>query len=134
MQKPTMTGEFSKYGAKPVNTRWACSAIAEDGSIVFSGWNHDLKSSGDNQWRYTGKLSGWAGNKHGNALLSKHLLQAYDENLPVRLVVATAENPDAIRNCTDASVFHKTFAAREDLLGKVIMFDGDTFIIDFESS
>jgi hypothetical protein len=28
MKKPTMTGEFSKYGAKPINPRWACSAVA----------------------------------------------------------------------------------------------------------
>ena len=134
MKKSTMTGEFSKYGAKLVNPRWACSAIAEDGSIVFSGWSHDLKPSGHGHWHYTGHLSGWGGNKNGNNLLRRHLLQAYEENLPVRLVVATAENPDAIRNCTDASIFHKTFAARENLVGKLITFDGDKFIIDFESA
>jgi hypothetical protein len=50
------------------------------------------------------------------------------------LVVATAENPDAIRNCTDASVFRKTFSAREELIGKVVLFDGDKFIIDFEET
>jgi putative restriction endonuclease len=134
MKKPTLTGEFSKYGAKPVNPRWACSAIAKDGSMVFSGWNHDLKPFRDGRLRYTGHLSGWGGNKHGNNLLRRHLQQAIDENLPVRLVVATAENPEAIRNCTDASVFRKTFAAREEVKGKVVMFNGDKFIIEFETT
>jgi putative restriction endonuclease len=132
MKKTTLTGEFAKYGAKPVNPRWACSAIAQDGSIVFSGWNHDLKASRDGGMHYTGHLSGWGGNKRGNNLLRKHLQQALDENLPVHLVVATAENPDAIRNTSDASVFRKTFAARENVIGKVVEFDGDKFIIDFE--
>ena len=134
MKKPTLTGEFSRFGAKPVNPRWACSAIAKDGSIVFSGWNHDLRPSGGGHWRYTGHLSGWGGNKNGNNLLRRHLSQAHDENLPVHLVVATADNPDAIRNSTDASVFRKTFAAREELIGRVVIFDGDKFIIDFEQA
>jgi hypothetical protein len=81
MKKPTLTGEFSKYKARPVNPRWACSAIAKDGSTVFSGWNHDLKPARNGHWQYKGRLSGWGGNKPGNNLLRKHLRQAYDENL-----------------------------------------------------
>ena len=132
MKKPTLTGEFAKYGAKPVNARWACSAIAKDGSIVFSGWNHLLEPVGDGHWHYKDDLSTWHGNRPGNALLRKHLLQAHDENLLVHLIIVTAENPAAIIGCDDASVFRKTFSTRENLVGKVIRFDGDKFVIDFE--
>jgi hypothetical protein len=65
------------------------------------------------------------------SFVSIYLYQAFDENLPVRLVVWTAANPVAIRNCTDASIFHKPSLTLRTYR-KVEKFDGDEFIIDFE--
>lgn len=34
--RTTLTGSFAAFGAKLVNRYWACSAIADDGALVFS--------------------------------------------------------------------------------------------------
>jgi hypothetical protein len=39
MKKLTLTAAFAYYGAKLKNTRWAYSAIADDGALVFSCWS-----------------------------------------------------------------------------------------------
>jgi hypothetical protein len=46
--------------------------------------------------------------------------------------MARAEDRDAIDSGSDASMVKKTFTAREDLIGKVIEFDGDLFRIEFK--
>lgn len=132
MKKLTLTGEFAKYSATLANPRWACSAIAKDGAMVLSGWKHLLQLSPDGLLRYKDTLSSWHGNKKGNNLLGNHIKQAFDEQLPIRLVIASASEPKEVISGEDASFVPKTFLARVDLVGKVISFDNDTFVIDFE--
>jgi len=131
MENLTLTAAFEMYGATPVNPRWSCSEIAEDGSLVLSGWNHLLKSHGDRQLRYEDDLSRWSGNRQGRERLRKHIAQAQTDNLPVRLIVATADDPSAVMTEDDASTIPKTFSVRDDFVGKVISFDSERFIIEF---
>jgi hypothetical protein len=134
MKRPTLSGEFAKFDAKLVNPRWACSAIAAHGSMVLSGWSHLLKWLADGHCSYEDNLARWRGNRNGNKLLHKHLSQSLAGNLSVHLVVATADDPNAVISGEDASLLPKTFSAREELVGRVRMFDGNAFIIDFEEA
>jgi hypothetical protein len=59
---------------------------------------------------------------NGTGLLSKHLTLARDGALPVRMVVTSV--------VTEKSPT-RSFHVRSDLIGKVVTFDGDHFIIDF---
>ncbi len=93
MKKLTLTDAFANYGAKLKNTRWACSAIADDGALVISCWQHFLKSYDNGHKRYHDHLSRWLGNHQGRNLLAKHLKMAIEDNLQVRLVVATLDDP-----------------------------------------
>jgi len=125
---------FSKFGAKLDNPRWAVSAIANDGAIGISGWANYFKSGGKGRLLYVDSLSRWVGNELGNKLLNTHLSKAFEEDLPVRMVVATAEHPEAVEREPDASKIKKSFHARDDLVGRIAEFDGDRFVIALGSS
>ena len=81
--------------------------------------------------RYTDILSRWEANSLGNNLLREHLLLALAESLPIRLVVATALNTLPIDKGWDASLISKTFHIKPEVVGRLVAFDGDEFIIDF---
>lgn len=121
---------FAKCKAKLDNPMWAVSAIAEDGTFVLSGWSQYFKSGGRGVLLYEDSLSRWVGNDLGNKLLESHLSKAFAEALPVRMVVATAENPDAVEREHDASKIKKTFHVLENMVGCVTKFDGNNYVIE----
>lgn len=121
---------FAKFGAKLDNPMWACSALAADGALVVSCWSHYFKKSGL-ALHYVDCLSRWSGNDLGNRLMRTHLEKAKAENLQVRMVVATAKEPELVEKVSDAGTLDKTFHVRDDVVGRVLSFDGDNFIIEF---
>jgi len=132
MKELTLTEAFASYGAKLKNTRWACSAIASDGALVISCWDHFLKSHVDGHKRYEDHLAGWRGNHHGRNLLGEHLKIAVEGDRPVRLVVAKVDD-ESESVYGDASSLPKTFSIEKNLVGKVVEFDGDGFVIEFRA-
>jgi hypothetical protein len=122
---------FAKFGAHLKNVNWAVSAIANDGALVVSCWEHLFRRAEPGVLRYEDRLSRWSGNGLGNALLGQHLKDALGQQTPVRLVVASTAESDAVDQGHDASNIPKTFHVREDLEGRVRTFDGDHFIVDF---
>jgi hypothetical protein len=125
---------FAKYKAKLKNPMWAVSAIADDGSLVVSCWAHLFGGGGKDVMRYTDTLSRWGNNSPGNNLLREHLIAAHSQQLPVRLVIATAANESELAGVTDASKVKKTFHVKENVVGKVIDFDGDAFVMEFRKA
>src|SRR5207245_1220432 len=115
----TLTNAFGIYGAQLKNPRWAFSAIAADGSMVLSCWNHFLKSYSDGHQRYEDRLSRWDSNTPGKQLLIEHLQLALSKRLPVRLIVATLEDPAEHTN-RDASSLRKSFSVHRDTVGKLV--------------
>jgi hypothetical protein len=91
--KITLTKAFADYGATLRNVRWAVSAIAKDGSLVFSCWDQFLTQQPGGRFYYTDNLSRWHRNFTGRDLLREHLTQAFSHKLRVRLVVATLKDP-----------------------------------------
>ena len=130
MAKLNFTEAFAKYGATLANPQWAVSAIANDGSLVMSCWEHYIKKHGD-CLRYEDTLSRWSGNAAGNNLLRTHLTQAFNEKLPVRLLIASTTETDAVDYGHDASKVKKKFHIRPEIIGEIVSFDGDSFVIDF---
>ena len=126
----SFTQAFQAFGAKLANPMWAYSAIAEDGALVISCWSHKLKLI-DGVLTYTDSLSRWETKTPGKKLLIEHLTQAKEQKLSVRLVIATAQQPEAVDRGEDASSIHKTFHIKENVVGKVALFDGNNFVIEF---
>ncbi len=125
---------FKKFSAKLDNPNWAVSAISEKGEFVLSCWSQYFKRGDISVFRYVDRLSRWTGNTAGNNLLRSHLVKAYSEALPVRLIIATAEKPEEIETVSDASKIKKKFNVREDVVGRVTLFDGDNFVIEYRAT
>jgi hypothetical protein len=130
MSALTLTAAFNRYGAKLINPQWAVSAISASGELVVSCWKHYLKP-GKGALRYVDRLSRWEGNMAGNNLLREHLNKAVTDNLPIRLVIARTESTAVIDSGADASQVSKSFGVREDVVGRVLSFDGDAFEFEF---
>ncbi len=131
-----MTEAFAAYGATLVNPQWACSAIAEDGSVVVSLWQQFFRPiPGRKGLRYEDSFA-WEVNKNGQSLLREHLRQAMDSSRPVRVVIAIPEN-DKDKNVISsgkkkpANRIKKTFDIRKSWIGRVVEVEDSRFVIDF---
>jgi len=130
MKNLTLTDAFATYGAELKNPRWAFSSLASDGSLVLSCWKHFLKSYIDGHQRYEDRLSRWKTNTPGKQLLVEHLQLAVAKNLPVRMIVATLEDPRE-QTIEGAGALRKIFTFHTDMVGRVVEYDGDRFAIEF---
>lgn len=124
---------FRSFNAKLVNDQWAYSAKAADGSIVLSCWAHKLKLK-DGVLRYEDHLSRWSVNAPGKNLLKSHLQEGFDNDLEVHMVVATAEDPTVVDRGETATGMRNKFHPKLDVIGRVVLFDGENFAIEFRKS
>ncbi len=128
----SFTGAFAKYGAALPNPQWAFSAIAPDGALVISCWQHKFTIPEKGLLRYSDRLSRWKDLKHpGRNMFIKHLGEAHGKQLPVRLIIASAKDTEKVDAGEDASGVQKTFDVRTEFVGQVVSFDGDAYVIDF---
>jgi hypothetical protein len=129
-----MTEAFAAYGATLVNQQWACSAIAEDGSVVVSFWQQVFgRIPGGKGLRYEDSYA-WDASKTGQTLLRDHLRQARDSSLPVRVVIAIPENDQGkedVESKSPANKIKKTFDVKKAWVGRVVEFTDERFVIDF---
>ena len=131
MSQLTLTEAFAQYGATLRNVQWAVSDIA-DGRLVVSLWAHKFRKAVGGVMPYEDQLSRWSG--AGNNLFREHLEQAIRDQLPVRVVIVRAEDPEAVDRGVDASTVKKSFSVRPGLIGKVTIYDGDQFVIEFRQA
>jgi hypothetical protein len=118
----TLIDAFAQFGAKPKNRLRGRSAIAEDGALVLSCSTPQFRRPGPGVLRYEDALSRETGDRPGAALLGEHLVLARDGQLPVRMIV--------VANAGEGKPRHNIYA-RPDVIGRLIEFDGDRFIVDF---
>jgi hypothetical protein len=118
----TLIGAFAKFGAKPKNRLRGRSAIADDGALVLSCSTLRFCRPGPGVLRYEDLLSRDPADRPSATLLGEHLALARDGQLPVRMIVIA----EAVEGKTRSSIY-----ARPDVIGKLIEFDGDRFIVDF---
>ena len=113
---------FGQFGAKLARLR-AVSAIAADGALVLTCAPVNFGHPARGVLRYEDRLSREPMDAKSAALLGEHLGLARDGELPVRMVVMV---PAGAKTAGPRS-----FHVRPDLIGKIVKFDGDHFIIDF---
>ena len=120
----SLVDAFGKFGAKPTNRLRSLSAIAEDGAMVLNCAQPQFGHPAKGVLRYEDKLSRESADSKLTELLGQHLALARDGELPIRMVVTSIL-------AAGAGKTGRTFHVRPDLVGKVIKFDGDHFIVDF---
>ena len=113
---------FSRFGSKPGDRLRGLSAMATDGAMVLNCSPAYFGHPAQGVLRYEDRLSREAVGTKSTELLGQHLTLARDADLPVRMIV-TAPRSEEQRG--------GSCHVRTDLIGKVIKFDGDHFIIDF---
>jgi len=118
----SLVDAFGKIGAKPRNRVYSMSAMAADGAMVLNCSKAYFGHPSPGILRYEDSLSRESADSKEGAYLSQHLTLARDGELPVRMVVTTIASDDRGR---------RSFHVRSDLIGKLVMFDGDHFIVDF---
>jgi hypothetical protein len=120
----TLVDAFSRFGATPISRLRSLSAIALDGAVVLNCSQQYFGHPSAGVLRYEDRLSRASPRApKETALLGEHLSLARDGDLPVRMIVAIV-----------ADSGKKTgygYHVRPDLVGKVVKFDGDHFMIDF---
>lgn len=118
----SLVDAFGRFGSKPSNRIHSLSAIAADGAMVLNCSPAYFGHPAQGVLRYEDRLSREMPVTRCAELLSKHLTLARDDALPVRMIVRSA-----------ASEKKRTVSChvRFDLIGKVVKFDGDHFIVDF---
>lgn len=114
---------FSRFGATPRNGVRGLSAIATDGAVVLNCSQRHFAHPSRGVLRYEDRLSREARDSKDTTLLGQHLTLAIDGALPVRMVV---EFSSELRRGAS-----RGYHVRPDLIGKVVQFDGDHFMVDF---
>lgn len=121
MQNLSLELAYLRYGAKLTNRFRGLSALAEDGSLVLSCPAGRFSRPGMGVLRYSSQLSQETASTQEVRSLRDHLGTALSGGGMVRSVFITAASGTASR------IVH----VREDLIGKVVEFDGDRFTVDF---
>jgi hypothetical protein len=117
-----LSDAFDRFRAKPSNRLSSLSAIAADGAMVLACTSTYFNHPTRGVLRYEDRLSREAPDSKENQLLGRHLTLARDGELPIRMVVVAA-----LTNKSGGRTFH----VRPDLLGKLVKFDGDHYVVDF---
>jgi hypothetical protein len=119
----TLIDAFNRFGARPSNRLRGLSAIADDGALVLNCSQQYFAHPSRGVLRYEDRLSRESDDSRNAALLGQHLTLARDGALPVRMVVAF---PAELKRGPV-----RGYHVRPDLVGKVVKFDGDHFMVDF---
>ena len=128
--KTSLSEAFARFGATLRNPQWSVSAWAPDGALIVSLWaHHTRRNAPPGTMEFEDRLDRWSG--PGNSELRKNVLLAHQQGSLVRLVLVRTVETGRVQAGDDASKIPKTFAVREDLIGKVIHADDSGFVVQF---
>jgi hypothetical protein len=119
----TLIDAFGRFGAKPASRLGSLSAMAEDGAMVLNCLPAHFGHPARGVLRYEARISAAKAESKVVTSLSEHLTRAHDGGLPVRMIVNLPESEKAGRTAG--------YHVRPDLIGRVVEFDGDRFVVDF---
>jgi hypothetical protein len=121
----SLVDAFGRFGAKPASRLQALSAMAADGALVLNCCGAYFGHPSQGVLRYEDRLSREPAGPKDVKLLGQHLITARDGALPVRMIVTS-------RTDEKGGARSRTVHVRPDLIGTVVEFDGDHFIVDFK--
>jgi hypothetical protein len=122
----SLVDAFGRFGAKPASRLQALSAMASDGALVLNCSGAYFAHPSRGVLRYEDRLSREPVRPKDVGLLGQHLTIARDGALPVRMIVTSRTEEKGGGTGT------RTCHVRPDLIGAVVEFDGDHFIVDFK--
>ncbi|MEN9196865.1 HNH endonuclease [Xanthomonas euvesicatoria] len=122
-----MSDAFRRYGVEIKDPKFNSSALSENPrQVILSLWSHNFSSD---MSRYAMETAHWQG--RGKHTFLAHLEQARAESLPIRVVVATSDNPTEVKAGNAARVFNN-FEPDFSLVGQVVSLAASSFELAFE--
>lgn len=122
-----LTEAFRRYGVELTNPLFTSSAVSENPrQVILSLWKHSFN---EDMTRYESGTAGWQG--AGKPIFYRHLRQAMDEGLPLRVVVASTDDPEEIME-GNASRTNNDFEPDFELVGRVVRLDDNELELAFE--
>lgn len=127
MMNLSLIDAFGRFGAKPTSRLGSLSAMAADGAMVLNCMSANFGHPARGVLRYETRLSAAQAESKVLTTLGEHLTRARDDGLPVRMIVNFPEREKVGEKAGRSGSYH----IRPDLIGKVVEFDGDRFVVDF---
>lgn len=122
-----ITEAFSHYGVELANPLFTSSAVGGNPrQIVVSLWSHNFTPD---MSHYGSDITKWKG--AGKHIFIRHLRLAQEENLPIRVVVATSADPEEV-SAGNATRTENDFKPDFSLVGRVVSLSEDGFELAFE--
>jgi hypothetical protein len=121
---------FAAFKARQNNIQWSVSAFNDSGELVVSLWFHKFEKRSKETITYVDHVSRWSG--LGNKEFTKNIDHAYKNDLVVRAIIARTKQPDVVDSGGAANNLGNTFNPKLDWIGKVTLWDGDNFEIEFK--
>lgn len=126
---------FSRHSAKLRNVQWSFSARSSDGFIVLSCWIDYFVPSKEHGvpdvMRYRDTLQRVSHNAPGSMELRGFLEEARDTGTRFKLIVARPGDARLLTSGRSASHAGNRFDPRVDVVGSLVEFDGDRYVVDF---
>jgi hypothetical protein len=128
----TLEEAFARYNVKLKNPRYSVSGGNGDGELALCLWEHHFGKRNGNRIQCQDNAARWGG--HGNAEFRRAVDHAFRTGQVIRAVIAKAskKNQETIERGDDASKIKKTFSVKPDWFGKVLEWDGEGYVIEFE--
>ena len=121
-----ITEAFREFGAHLAHPAWEVSAVSDQPrQVVVSLWSHAFN---EDMTKYESGTAQWRG---GKSVLYRHLRLAMEEGLPIRVVVATAEDATQVYE-GNASRMENDFEPDFSLVGRVVRLEENELEIAFE--
>lgn len=119
----SLVDAFGRFGAKPASRLRALSAITADGALVLNCSRAYFGHPSQGVLRYEDRLSREPGGPRirGSSVNTSPL----PVMAPVRMIVTS-------RTDEKGGTRNRTCHVRPDLIGTVVKFDGDHFVVDFK--
>ncbi len=122
-----LTEAFRRYGVELTNPLFTSSAVSENPpQVILSLWKHSFN---EDMTRYETGTAGWKG--AGKAIFHRHLRRAMDEGLPLRVIVASTDDPDEIV-AGNATQTENDFEPDFELVGRVVRLEDNELELAFE--
>lgn len=122
-----MSDAFRRYGVEIKDPQFNSSALSENPrQVILSLWSHNFSPD---MSRYAMETAHWKGS--GKHTFRAHLEQARAESLPIRVVVATSDNPAKVR-AGNAARASNDFEPDFSLVGQVVSLAANSFELAFE--
>lgn len=132
MARVGIKSAFGAYDTTLTNVQWSVSAWAPDGALVVSLWDHHYRKGPPGTFEFADKVSRWGG--PGNSEFRRNVAEAFRAKKPVKLVVVRLEKMSDVARVQageDASKMPKMFQPRDDVIGEVVLWDDENYVIRF---